>query len=372
MDLKSIQEIHTGPFKLVYVSSGGGSTAISDFLKVPGASNTILESYIPYSRESMDEYLGIRPSHYCGLQTTINMAMIAYKRAQKLSPMTEREHLLGAAVTATLSTTYEKLGSHRFFVCIHGSEATHVISCYLTKGKRTRDLEEKLVSECLEALIGIATGVSSKLPNLSQNIEYEVVTVQENWRKLIDSEIKFIKSTKETSSLIFPGTFNPLHKGHLKIKDIAEKMTEQTLFFEISVNNVDKAPLSFYEIQKTIDQFSEDHQFVLTNAPTFEEKIKLFPKSTFVVGTDTLMRIFDEKYYRDSSSMKKAIECFNENDAKFIVFGREVDETFRSLEDLEVPTSILHRFVGVSENEFRMDIRSRDIKRSEEERRRPA
>ena len=99
MDLKSIKSIHTGPYKLVYVSSGGGSTAISDFLKVPGASNTILESYIPYSRESMDEYLGIKPSHYCGLQTTVNMAMIAFKRAQKLAPDAKKEHLLGAAVT---------------------------------------------------------------------------------------------------------------------------------------------------------------------------------------------------------------------------------------------------------------------------------
>ena len=68
--------------------------------------------------------------------------MIAFQRAQKLAP-DKREHLLGAAVTATLSTTYEKLGSHRFFVCIHGSEATHVISCYLTKGKRTKGFGRK-------------------------------------------------------------------------------------------------------------------------------------------------------------------------------------------------------------------------------------
>ena len=84
------------------------------------------------------------------------------------------------------------------------------------------------------------------------------------------------------------------------------------------------------------------------------------------------MRIFDQKYYQDQLSMNKALECFDEYDARFIVFGREIEKTFRSLEDLKIPTSMLHRLEGVSENEFRMDIRSRDIKRSNEESRRPA
>ena len=49
-----IQKIHESKFKLTFVSSGGGTNAISSLLKVPGASNTVLESYIPYSKKSMD------------------------------------------------------------------------------------------------------------------------------------------------------------------------------------------------------------------------------------------------------------------------------------------------------------------------------
>ena len=37
-----IQKIHESKYKITYVSSGGGTNAISSFLKVPGASNTIL------------------------------------------------------------------------------------------------------------------------------------------------------------------------------------------------------------------------------------------------------------------------------------------------------------------------------------------
>ena len=38
-----IKKIHESKYKITYVSSGGGTNAISSFLKVPGASNTILE-----------------------------------------------------------------------------------------------------------------------------------------------------------------------------------------------------------------------------------------------------------------------------------------------------------------------------------------
>ena len=139
MDLKSIQAIHTGPFKLVYVSSGGGSTAISDFLKVPGASNTILESYIPYSKESMDSFLNKKPDHYCSLETCLSMAANAFKKSKQIDPKSKTKHLIGVAITANLATTYEKKGDHKFFIVIQTHDCTKYLECYLDKGKRKRE-----------------------------------------------------------------------------------------------------------------------------------------------------------------------------------------------------------------------------------------
>ena len=45
-----IKKIHESKYKITYISSGGGTNAISSLLKVPGASNTVLESYVPYSK----------------------------------------------------------------------------------------------------------------------------------------------------------------------------------------------------------------------------------------------------------------------------------------------------------------------------------
>ena len=67
--LDIVNEVHKSPYKLTIVSSGGGTNAISALLEVPGASNTILESHIPYSKESMNSFLNKKPDHYCSLDT---------------------------------------------------------------------------------------------------------------------------------------------------------------------------------------------------------------------------------------------------------------------------------------------------------------
>jgi len=83
---KLIQKIHESKYRITFVSSGGGTNAISSLLKVPGASNTVLESYIPYSKKSMDLFLNRKPDHYCSLNTSLSMAANAYKKCMQIDP----------------------------------------------------------------------------------------------------------------------------------------------------------------------------------------------------------------------------------------------------------------------------------------------
>ena len=92
-----IKKIHQSKYKITYVSSGGGTNAISSFLKVPGASNTILESYVPYSKKSMDIFLNKKPDHYCSLNTCLSMAANAYKKSLQIENTTNTKYLIGVA-----------------------------------------------------------------------------------------------------------------------------------------------------------------------------------------------------------------------------------------------------------------------------------
>ena len=362
-DNSSIKAIHESPYKFVISSSGGGTNAISALMGVPGASQSILESYVPYSRESLDIHLNKTPDHYCSQATSLHMASLAYKKALKISNI-DKKYLFGIAVTASLRSNYNKLGEHRFHIALQNQKQTVVINCVLKKNKRSREEEENLLSTFILNLISKSCALDFGYPQVSDDIEIIEVQGKNDWIDLIDDKVGFISNTTNKPELIFPGSFNPLHKGHLKMKKVAERKTGMDLYYEICIDNVDKPPLTFFEISNTINQFEND-SWVLTKAGRFIDKAKLFENATFVIGYDTLRRLFNEKYYENSKIMKENLMIFDDFNINFLVFGRKDFDKFKSLEDVDIPAELKPRFTGFDENTFRDDISSSEIRKKE-------
>ena len=357
-----IKKIHESKYKITYVSSGGGTNAISSFLKVPGASNTILESYIPYSKKSMDIFLNKKPDHYCSLNTCLSMSANAYKKCTQIEQKSNTKYLIGVAVTASLATTYNKIGDHKFYIAIQTDSYTKSVSCILKKALRSREEEEELITEYVLCLIAESCGIDKDLPIHEENIEINKTTAKKSWKKLLNNKINFVSSDKSTPELIFPGSFNPLHDGHLKMRELAEKKTGMRATFEICAKNADKPPLTFHEIKRTLDQFSENDSWVMTSAGRFSEKAEMFPNSVFIIGADTLVRVFDEKFYLNKRDMINHIERFNDHNVHFLVFGRKVDNRFVSLRDIAIPENIRQRCTGFDQASFRDDISSTKLR----------
>ena len=364
--LETIKKIHNSSYRFVIVSSGGGTNAISEILKVPGASNSVLEAYVPYAKESLDHYLLRQPDHYCSLDTTLSMAAKAYSAAKKIAPGTNPKNLLGVAVTASLATNYSKKGEHKFFIAIQTYKYSSSFSYSFVKGELTREEEEQVVTDNIIKAIAQSCEVQNHKISENSSLKIKTVEAEKNWVKLVDSKIDFVSSSNRTPELIFPGSFNPFHSGHSEMSALAEKRTGLSPAYEICIQNADKPPLSYHEIKRTLLQFSQSYEWVLTKAGKFTDKAQLFPNSVFIIGADTLTRMLDEKFYLNRKDMLDELDLFNSHNINFLVFGRKIEKNFISLDSVSIPAHIKNRFTGFGEDIFRDDISSSIIRKVDE------
>jgi len=168
--------------------------------------------------------------------------------------------------------------------------------------------------------------------------------------------------------IILPGSFNPLHEGHRRLLEVAQKTKGLPGFFEISVLNADKGMLSKSEVERRVEQFtSTGLPVTLTVEPIFTQKAELFKDCVFVVGYDTAVRLVMPKYYGNSkANMFVEFEKLRQKGCSFLVAGRK-DEAggFKLLKNVDIPVEIQDLFTGIPESEFRKDISSTELRKQQ-------
>ena len=124
----------------------------------------------------------------------------------------------------------------------------------------------------------------------------------------------------------------------------------------------------------------------ITSNTLFIEKSHIFKQCIFIIGVDTMIRLFNSKYYDDSilKMMISLHDIIYTNKCMFIVGGRMHNNTFQTMHDVwsdidkrvcsgdasnntnntnnTIPLYIRNAFHGLSESEYRLDISSTELR----------
>ena len=369
-----ISALHASGRKAALAITGGGSGAVGELLRVPGGSRLLIEAQVPYDERALATFLGSVPAQACSSDTAIAMAQSARARAARLVPA--GTDLVGLGATAALVSDRPRRGEHRFHIAFANAASIAHCTCVLAKGRRDRGAEEDLVSRAIVLWLARACGIAAPSPRsvldadehytetvvaavdrIDQLLagEHDRVTVQPDGQMMLSAPQPFV---------LFPGSFNPMHDGHVLLARVAEELRQQPLAFEISVANVDKPTLAGETVRHRLAQFAWKSPVELTRAPTFLDKSRLFPSTTFVIGADTAERLVAPKYYGDDElRMHVALEEIANTGSSFLVAVRiDAVGRVRALTDIPVPRRYADLFTEIPEHRFRVDTSSSEIR----------
>jgi hypothetical protein len=363
-----VEAIHATLPQVVIEFTGAGLQALAWLHSVGGSSRTVLEATDRYASASLTGLIGFTPVQFTSLDVARAMATKAFIRANHLAP--SGIPVAGIGCTAAIATDRAKRGDHRACVVLCTREGVISYNLTLTKGARSRQEEEEVVS--LMILRAVAQGCGlAELPELPLQADEQVEEQREETgllERVVSGEFNFVVAWPDgrltpgerlPGIALLSGSFNPLHDGHRHMAEVAARKLGQPVYFELPLVNADKAAIDPAEARRRVEQFAGQAPVILSRAPLFSQKAHFYPHSVFVLGLDTAARLVEPRFYNNNpAEMRAALQAIRTAGCRFLVAGRLVKDQFLTARDIAQPNRFHELFEEISETEFREDISS--------------
>ncbi len=343
--------------------TGGGLGSLDLLTHNGGASKVLIGAEIPYSPETFDKFLGKKQEQYCSENAARRLAMESYLRGTSLFPNTNS--VIGLGVTCSLAKNEpEREGrKHHIHLAVQTKLATKVMSCEFPG--LPRSIEEKMTSEIILRFIGNKFIKEDCLLEFRKFITFEknrISTCLEESLLFGDKVNYESYNLPGDKFILFPGSYNPKHVGHEEIAELASKQLGLPVVYEMSVLNADKGKIDYIEIGNRFESFTKENHILVTNAPKFIDKARLFPGHPMLLGVDTWIRVKNPKYYDNSiSKLKEVLEEFKKLKTTFLVAPRMTDGVLEVLiedefsKDLCTPLAEMPKNLTISSSQIRKE-----------------
>jgi hypothetical protein len=329
----------SSPLVCIVVAGGGGSS-ISTLASTEGASNVFLEGTVTYDQNAFHSYTNLPKSssnddddeqekfRYVSSEAAHLLSQAALKRALRYRPqLTDQVRCVGIGCTSSLISTASRPRPGRIsrghIVATRADgrqwECKLKLASTAKNKRRSRVDEDLIVSELILSGIEQIMMVSEQSTDHSslgddediveQRLKEQHVPstdiVQESAASIIEKGSvesvllvpqkpdrdgrRFIAVQNPTipqGCLIFPGSFNPPHVGHVTLANVAASRVDvpasTPVLLELSVTNPDKPSIDPKVVSERVHKFfdldnmPQNWGVLLTSAPLFSQKVDIY------------------------------------------------------------------------------------------------
>lgn len=303
-----------------YVACAGGVEEIlGTFTGVAGISSRYLGGVSCYHPVGFRRFCGTTLSEgFCSENGAILLARGAYREAQSFGDL----HVLGIGITAALSTTRVLKGGGRVWLACVTKHAVFTETLDLVEeDSRARQID-MAIRWCLDRIYLMISGGAPELKacgniaRLHQQAQLApmLVDVDGSSAPLVEEQLK--------GTIVFPGSFNPLHFGHLRIAQLLSMLTGREVVWELCLSNADvsKPSLTIEDLERRLP-IMRGSRAIVGNLRLFVDKARVY-RTDFAVGADTWQRIFDVTYLRPEQTKRDLLAEFDDLGVEFFVFQR--------------------------------------------------
>jgi len=265
-----IQKINESGYKIYLTTTGRGARLLSDYLSVSGASKVFCGARIPYSVEELEEIYKGNVKKYVSEDAARVLAEYSLNKIDL--PSLNRKGRLGVGITASLIKDNQRDGRiNEAFICFRAFGKQRNLHLILKSDKREeqdRELSEYVVKQMADFL------------SLNKK------------RKPYVSALDI----KATGYALFPGSFNPIHEGHLKIIERVRELGFRVAL-ELTLKNADKIhhPSEVYDNHLLLAGSGVADAVFLTDLTFISDKIRHLEPAVIVMGLDTFNRVIRDK-----------------------------------------------------------------------------
>jgi hypothetical protein len=387
--------------------TGGGISSFSLLFSQPGASSSILECVVPYACEATLEYTNSSEiKSWASFDTANRIAYSAFLQCNKLISASSdlSNKAVGIGATGNLvSNGNWKRGEQGIYISCKSDINMVNFHLNLYKGInpnpfRTRQEEDDLCGKLIVCVCAYECNILDKnslldfmthngltaqdFLEISNDPIHELLNGKFNHlvcKPLHNGTFEFTQDFGVGKLVMLPGSFNPLHTGHTNALVQSTNIVEgSTGMYELSITNATKPKLSYGEIISRLNNFrNQVFPILLTiDAPLFIKKAEKFPNTTFIIGIDTLLRLFDPQFGEPEKTLSD-FKRITTNGTRFIVFPRIISCANISTDTLcissddpltlnmvkdKIPSELYEFFMEITYNEF-MDISSSQLRK---------